>query len=135
MPTFSKDKLEDICYRIFKAAGGTDDHSKTTGDHLVAANLADKCTIQISYAIGIAQPVSVYINTHQTGKIVDQDIRKKISEIMDLSPYGIREKLFLNKPIYQKTASYGHFGRKPEDDGGFSWERLDLVEPLKKILG
>ena len=103
--------------------------------NIVAANLADKCTIQISYAIGIAQPVSVYINTHQTGKIVDQDIRKKISEIMDLSPYGIREKLFLNKPIYQKTASYGHFGRKPEDDGGFSWERLDLVEPLKKILG
>ena len=103
--------------------------------NIVAADLADKCTIQLSYAIGIAKPVSVYINTHGTGKIEENEISNRISKIVDLSPYGIRKKLSLNKPIYARTASYGHFGRKPENDGGFSWEKIDLVDSLKKLFG
>ena len=102
--------------------------------NIVAADLADKCTIQISYAIGISKPMSIYINTHDTGTIKESEISKKISQIMDLSPFGIKEKLSLNKPIYARTASYGHFGRSPDKDGGFSWEKTDLVEPLKKIF-
>ena len=102
--------------------------------NIVAADLADKCTIQISYAIGISKPMSIYINTHDTGTIKESEISKKISQIMDLSPFGIKEKLSLNKPIYARTASYGHFGRSPDKDGGFSWEKIDLVEPLKKIF-
>ena len=102
--------------------------------NIVAADLADKCTIQISYAIGISKPMSIYINTHDTGTIKENEISKKISQIMDLSPFGIKEKLSLNKPIYARTASYGHFGRSPDKDGGFSWEKTDLVEPLKKIF-
>ena len=103
--------------------------------NIVAANLANKCTIQISYAIGISKPISVYINTHGSGKIEEGEISKKISQVMDLSPFGIREKLKLNRPIYARTASYGHFGRNPDKDGGFSWEKTDLVESLKKIFG
>ena len=103
--------------------------------NIVAANLADKCTIQISYAIGISKPMSVYINTHGSGKIKEGEISKKISQVMDLSPFGIREKLKLNRPIYARTASYGHFGRNPEKDGGFSWEKIDLVESFRKIFG
>jgi len=103
--------------------------------NIVAANLANKCTIQISYAIGISKPMSVYINTHGSGKIEEGEISKKISQVMDLSPFGIREKLKLNRPIYARTASYGHFGRNPEKDGGFSWEKTDLVESFRKIFG
>ena len=103
--------------------------------NIVAANLANKCTIQISYAIGISKPISVYINTHGSGKIEEGEISKKISQVMDLSPFGIREKLKLNRPIYARTASYGHFGRNPEKDGGFSWEKTDLVESFRKIFG
>ena len=103
--------------------------------NIVAANLANKCTIQISYAIGISKPMSVYINTHGSGKIEEGEISKKISQVMDLSPFGIREKLKLNRPIYARTASYGHFGRNPDKDGGFSLEKTDLVESLKKIFG
>ena len=102
--------------------------------NIVAANLANKCTIQISYAIGISKPISVYINTHGSGKIEEGEISKKISQVMDLSPFGIREKLKLNRPIYARTASYGHFGRNPEKDGGFSWEKTDLVESFRKIF-
>ena len=102
--------------------------------NIVAADLADKCTIQISYAIGISKPMSIYINTHDTGTIKESEISKKISQIMDLSPFGIKEKLSLNKPIYARTASYGHFGRSPDKDGGFSWEKTDLVESLKKMF-
>jgi S-adenosylmethionine synthetase len=102
--------------------------------NIVAADLADKCTIQISYAIGISKPMSIYINTHDTGTIKESEISKKISQIMDLSPFGIKEKLSLNKPIYARTASYGHFGRSPDKDGGFSWEKTNLVESLKKIF-
>ena len=102
--------------------------------NIVAADLADKCTIQISYAIGIAKPVSIYVNTYGTGKIEELEISEKISQIIDLSPFGIIEKLSLKKPIYARTATYGHFGRKPDKDGGFSWEKIDLIEQLKKIF-
>ena len=102
--------------------------------NIVAAGLADKCTIQIAYAIGISQPVSVYINTHGKEKIKETEISKKIFQIMDLSPYGIKKTLNLNKPIYARTAAYGHFGREPDNDGGFSWEKTNLIEPLKKIF-
>ena len=102
--------------------------------NIVAAKLADKCTIQLSYAIGIAQPISIYINTHGDSKIKGDEISNKIFQIMDLSPYGIKKKLSLNKPIYNKTAAYGHFGRKPGSKGEFSWEKTDLVESLKSIF-
>jgi S-adenosylmethionine synthetase len=102
--------------------------------NVVAAKLADRCTIQLSYAIGVAQPLSVYVDLHGTGKVREEDVEKAIREVMDLSPGGIRRHLDLNKPIYARTAAYGHFGRKPGRDGAFSWERLDLVKPLKEAL-
>lgn len=101
--------------------------------NIVASKLAERCTIQISYAIGVSKPLSLYINNHGTG-IDDANLIKVINELVDLSPRGIRNHLQLNKPIYKRTASYGHFGRKPEEDGGFSWEKTDLVEKLKKLL-
>lgn len=101
--------------------------------NIVAAGLAKKCTIQIAYAIGISKPLSLYVNNHgfadNEAKIVEV-----INKLVDLSPRGIREYLNLNRPIYQRTAAYGHFGREPEADGGFSWEKLDLVEQLKKLI-
>jgi hypothetical protein len=97
--------------------------------------IADKCNIQLSYAIGVAQPLSVYVDTYGTGKVDDAAIEKALREVMDLSPSGIRKHLDLNKPIYAKTAAYGHFGRKPGRDGSFSWERTNLVKPLKAALG
>ena len=99
--------------------------------NIVAAGLATKCTIQIAYAIGIAKPLSLYANTHGTGIIGEDKICEIINKIMDLRPKGIRTHLGLNKPIYKKTASYGHFGRTPESDGHFSWEKLDLVDLIK----
>jgi len=102
--------------------------------NIVAAKLANKCTIQLSYAIGIAKPISIYIDTHGESKIKGNEISNKISQIMDLSPYGIKKKLSLNKAIYSKTAVYGHFGRKPGSKGEFSWEKTDLVEFLKSIF-
>ena len=103
--------------------------------NVVAAGLADRCTIQIAYAIGIAQPVSVYVDLHGTGKgVVEDQIEAAIRKVMDLSPSGIRRHLDLNKPIYAKTAAYGHFGRKPGRDGSFSWEKIDLAKPLKDAL-
>jgi S-adenosylmethionine synthetase len=99
--------------------------------NIVAAGLATKTTIQISYAIGVSKPLSLYINNHGTG-IEGEDLVKTINELVDLSPRGIRTHLSLNKPIYKRTAAYGHFGRNPEADGGFSWEKLDLVDKLKK---
>lgn len=98
--------------------------------NIVAAGLAERCVIQISYAIGVAKPLSVYANTYGTGKIADQKIVEKVTAIMDLSPYGIRSHLDLHRPIYVPTSSYGHFGREAKD-GLFPWERLDLVEQLK----
>lgn len=103
--------------------------------NVVAAGLADRCTIQLSYAIGVAQPLSIYVDLHGTGKKVTEDqIEAAIRKVIDLSPTGIRRHLNLNKPIYAKTSSYGHFGRKAGRDGSFSWEKLDLVKPLKEAL-
>ncbi len=102
--------------------------------NVVAAGMADRCTVQLSYAIGVAKPLSIYVDTHGTGQIEARDIEQAIPQIMDLTPRGIRTHLELNKPIYQRTAAYGHFGRAPEADGGFSWERDDLVEALKRAV-
>ncbi len=99
--------------------------------NVVAAGLADRCTIQISYPIGISKPLSLYVFTHGTGKVSEEEIARILPELMDLSPRGIREHLQLNKPIYARTAAYGHFGRDAESDGGFSWEKTDLVEALQ----
>ena len=99
--------------------------------NVVAAGLAKRCTLQLSYAIGVAKPLSIYIDTHGTGTIPDEQIERAVSTAMDLTPRGIRTKLQLNKPIYARTAAYGHFGRAPEPDGGFSWERTDLVDVLR----
>ncbi|BCH53120.1 methionine adenosyltransferase [Agrobacterium vitis] len=102
--------------------------------NVVAAGLADRCTIQIAYAIGIAQPLSIYVDLHGTGKYTEDQIEAAIRSVMDLSPTGIRRHLDLNKPIYAKTSAYGHFGRKAGRDGSFAWEKLDLVKPLKEAL-
>ena len=99
--------------------------------NIVGANLAKKCSIQLSYAIGLAKPLSIYADTFGTGTVSEETIENAIAHCMDLTPMGIRTHLGLNKPIYQRTAAYGHFGRKPEKDGGFSWEKLDLVDELK----
>lgn len=102
--------------------------------NVVASGLADQCLIQISYAIGVAEPLSFYVNCYGTNKVDEEKIAEKLRELVDLRPRKIREKLGLAKPIYKRTAAYGHFGRKPEADGGFPWERLDLVDGLKKLL-
>jgi S-adenosylmethionine synthetase len=102
--------------------------------NVVAAGMADRCTIQLSYAIGVSKPLSIYADTHGTGQIADAAIEAAVSQVMDLTPRGIREHLGLNKPIYQRTAAYGHFGRTPDADGGFSWERDDLVTALKAAV-
>ena len=104
--------------------------------NVVASNLASKCSIQIAYAIGVSEPLSLYVNTFGTGKVDDQVIEECIKKIVDLSPKGIRNKLKLNNPIYVPTSSYGHFGRKPDEllKGSFTWEKTDLVEMLKKEL-
>jgi S-adenosylmethionine synthetase len=100
--------------------------------NVVAAGLAERCTIQLSYAIGVSKPLSVYVNTDGTGKVDEGKLAVMLQELMDLSPRGIREHLGLNRPIYARTAAYGHFGRAPESDGGFSWERTDLVDDLRR---
>ena len=104
--------------------------------NVVASKLASKCSIQIAYAIGVSQPLSLYVNTFDTGKVDDQVIQECIRKNVDLSPSGIRNKLKLNNPIYVPTSSYGHFGRKPDEllKGSFTWEKTDLVEMLKKEL-
>ncbi|RCL02852.1 MAG: S-adenosylmethionine synthetase [Candidatus Tokpelaia sp. JSC189] len=102
--------------------------------NVVAAGLADRCTIQISYAIGVAQPLSIYVNLHKTSQVSETQVETAIRKVMDLSPSGIRRHLKLNKPIYAKTAAYGHFGRKPGRDGSFSWEKTNLVTALKTTI-
>ncbi|MCR6500770.1 methionine adenosyltransferase [Shinella sp. CPCC 101442] len=102
--------------------------------NVVAAGLADRCTIQLSYAIGVAQPLSVYVDLHGTGKVSEDAVEAAIRKVMDLSPSGIRRHLDLNKPIYAKTSAYGHFGRKAGRDGSFSWERIDLAKALKDAV-
>ncbi len=102
--------------------------------NVVAAGLADRCTIQLAYAIGVSKPLSVYVDTYGTGQVEEAKLVKTLGELMDLSPRGIRQHLALNKPIYARTSAYGHFGREPEKDGGFSWEKTDLVANLKSAL-
>ena len=99
--------------------------------NVVAAGMATRCTVQLSYAIGVAKPLSIYVDTHGTGEVEASAIEIAIPKIIDLTPRGIRTHLQLNRPIYQRTASYGHFGRAPQADGGFSWEATDLVDALK----
>jgi S-adenosylmethionine synthetase len=103
--------------------------------NVVAAGLAKQCLIQLSYAIGVSKPISVYVQTHGTAEVDPFKLESVLREIMDLSPRGIREHLKLNRPIYARTAAYGHFGHAPDADGGFSWERTDLVEQLRSAFG
>ncbi|MEM1160497.1 MAG: methionine adenosyltransferase [Pseudomonadota bacterium] len=100
--------------------------------NVVAAGMADRCCLQLSYAIGVPEPLSIYVDTYGTGQVSDEAIEKAIRNTISLTPRGIRTVLGLNKPIYQRTAAYGHFGREPDADGGFSWERTDLAEAMKK---
>ena len=102
--------------------------------NVVAAGLAERCTIQLSYAIGVSKPLSVYVDTHETGHVEEERLSNALQQVMDLSPRGIREHLSLNRPIYARTTAYGHFGRQPEPDGGFSWERVDLIDELKAAI-
>ncbi|MCP5366320.1 MAG: methionine adenosyltransferase [Hyphomicrobiales bacterium] len=103
--------------------------------NVVAAGLAHKCTIQLSYAIGVSKPLSFYVNCDGTAQVDEAKLAEVLQDAMNLSPRGIREHLQLNRPIYARTAAYGHFGRAPEDDGGFSWERTDLADALKSAFG
>ena len=102
--------------------------------NIVAGEFADRCTIQLSYAIGVSQPLSVYVNLHGTGKVSGDAMEKAVRKVFDMSPRGIREHLQLNRPIYARTAAYGHFGREPDADGGFSWEKTDLIDALSNAL-
>ena len=103
---------------------------------MVAADLADRCTLQISYAIGVSHPLSVYVDLHGTGRDVNEArLERTLRELMDLSPRGIREHLHLNRPIYAVTSAYGHFGREPDEDRGtFTWEKTDLVPALRQAF-
>ncbi|HEC14269.1 MAG TPA: methionine adenosyltransferase [Rhodospirillales bacterium] len=103
--------------------------------NVVAADLAERCTIQLAYAIGVSKPLSVYIDTHGTSRVDEDKLAVVLCDLVDLSPRGIREHLSLSRPIYARTAAYGHFGRAPDSDGGFSWERTDLIEDLKAAFG
>lgn len=102
--------------------------------NVVAAGLSERCTIQLAYAIGVAKPLSLYVDLHGTGKVDAAKLERVLSEVMNLTPRGIRTHLKLNRPIYARTAAYGHFGRTPDADGGFSWERTDLVDALKRAM-
>ncbi len=99
--------------------------------NIVAAGLADRCTLQLSYAIGVAEPLSIYVDLHGTGHVCEEKVEELLPQLVRLSPRGIREHLQLNRPIYARTSAYGHFGRTPDGDGGFSWEKTDLVDQLK----
>ncbi|MAF98771.1 MAG: methionine adenosyltransferase [Micavibrio sp.] len=109
--------------------------SRYLAKNVVAAGYAKGCTIQLAYAIGVSKPLGVYVNTHGTGTAPEGEIIKALTSLVDLSPRGIREHLQMNRPIYARTAAYGHFGRTPDADGGFSWEKTDLVADLQRILG
>jgi S-adenosylmethionine synthetase len=102
--------------------------------NVVAAGFADKCEVQVAYAIGVAKPVSVYINTFGTGRVAEEKISAAVQEVFDLTPRGIIKSLDLLKPIYRSTATYGHFGREAGNDGSFSWEKTDKIEQLKSII-
>jgi S-adenosylmethionine synthetase len=102
--------------------------------NVVASGLAKRCEVQVAYAIGVSEPVSVRVDTFGTGQVAEEEIERALAEVMDLTPRGIRMHLGLNRPIYQRTSSYGHFGRAPDNEGGFSWERTDLTEALAKAM-
>ena len=102
--------------------------------NVVAAGVADRCTIQLAYAIGVAEPLSVYVDTHGTGKVDEARLEKILPQLMNLKPRGIREHLDLNKPIFARTSAYGHFGREPDNEGGFSWEKTDLADRIKSAV-
>ena len=102
--------------------------------NIVAAGLARRCSLQVSYAIGVAKPLSIYVDTYGTGTVADEAIERAAAQVMDLTPRGIREALDLCRPIYARTSAYGHFGRAPDADGGFSWERTNLTDALKAAL-
>ena len=103
--------------------------------NVVAAGLADHCTIQISYAIGVSKPLSFYVNLHETGIVDPEKLERLLPELVNgCTPRAIREHLKLNRPIYARTAAYGHFGRTPDSEGGFSWEKTDLVDELKGLV-
>ncbi len=102
--------------------------------NVVAAGLADRCTIQVSYAIGVSKPLSLYVDLAGTGQVDEERLEKVLGEVMDLTPRGIREHLALSRPIYARTSAYGHFGRTPDADGGFSWERTDLADAIRAAL-
>lgn len=102
--------------------------------NVVAAGIADRCTLQLAYAIGVSEPLALYINTHDTNHVDDVKLPDVLRQLVKLSPRGIREHLQLNRPIYKKTSSFGHFGRDPEDDGHFSWEKIDLTGELKRAF-
>ncbi len=108
--------------------------SRYLAKNVVAAGIAERCCIQLSYAIGVARPLSIYVDTYGTGKVAEEKIEAALAQVMDLTPRGIRSHLDLNKAIYARTSAYGHFGRKPDADGGFSWEKTDLAEALKKAV-
>lgn len=102
--------------------------------NIVASGMASRCTLQIAYAIGVSKPLSIYADLHGTGEVHESEVEKAVAQVMDLTPRGIREHLGLNRPIYQRTSAYGHFGRAPEADGGFSWEKTDLTDALKAAV-
>jgi S-adenosylmethionine synthetase len=102
--------------------------------NVVAAGLAERCTIQLSYAIGVSKPLSLYVDLHRTGEVAEAKVESVLNDVLDLSPRGIREHLGLSRPIYARTSAYGHFGRKPDADGGFSWEKTDLVDTLRSAV-
>ena len=102
--------------------------------NVVAADFADRCTIQLAYAIGVSRPLSIYVDLHGTGQVDEDKLQSVLMDVMNLSPRGIREHLQLNRAIYARTAAYGHFGRNPDPDGGFSWEKTDLVDDLKSAF-
>lgn len=102
--------------------------------NVVAAGMAERCTLQVSYAIGVSHPLSLYVNLHDTGEVDEEKLADVLRDLMDLTPRGIREHLSLNRPIYARSAAYGHFGRTPDSDGGFSWEQTNLVDALKSAF-
>ena len=108
--------------------------SRYLAKNVVAAGLAERCCIQVSYAIGVSKPLSLYVDLYGTGNVDEDRLAEVLMQSMDLSPRGIREHLKLNKPVYARTAAYGHFGREPDADGGFSWEKTDLVDSLKSAF-
>ncbi len=109
--------------------------SRYLAKNVVAAGIAERCTIQLSYAIGVSHPISLYVSTEGTSQIHDQELEKFLPQLMDLTPRGIREHLNLNRPIYTPTAAYGHFGRRAKENGEFSWEKLDLMDQIQQHFG